>query len=88
MLHAELLPVPGGGLRDLSRERLDYLTAVAGYDDAPADEPAWGERLSGLGFMTGHDHPAVARIERRGPGVRSYRRRLKLTMRRRAVPDA
>ena len=57
MLHAELLPVSGSGFRDLSRERLeDYLTAVAGYDEAPADEPAWVERLSGLGFMTGHEN--------------------------------
>ena len=52
MLHAELLPVSGSGLRDLSRERLeDYLTAMVGQRETPASERAWIERLCELGFI-------------------------------------
>lgn len=52
MLHAELLPVSGSGLRDLSRERLtDYLATIVGDKEIPAFDEAWGERLCGLGFM-------------------------------------
>jgi ATP-dependent DNA helicase RecG len=52
MLHAELLPVSGSGLRDLSRERLtDYLTTIVGDKEIPASDEAWDERLCGLGFM-------------------------------------
>ena len=55
MLHAELLPVSGSGLRDLSRERLeDYLTVIVGERESPASERAWIERLCGLGFMIEH----------------------------------
>ena len=52
MLHAELLPVSGSGLGDLSRDRLeDYLTSIVGDNEIPAADGAWGERLCGLGFM-------------------------------------
>ena len=53
MIHAELLPVSGSGVHDLSKERLeDYLTAIVGDDELPTSGEAWGERLCGLGFMT------------------------------------
>ena len=53
MLHAELLPVSGSALRDLSKERLEhYLTAVVGDKESPDTVAAWHERLCGLGFMT------------------------------------
>ena len=53
MLHAELLPVSGSALIDLSRERLkDYLTRIVGDHEIPTSETEWGERLCGLGFMT------------------------------------
>lgn len=52
MLHAELLPVSGSGLGDLSRERLTgYLATMVGDKTLPASDEAWGERLCGLGFM-------------------------------------
>lgn len=52
LLHAELLPVSGTGLPDLSRERLaDYLSVVVGDSETPASDGAWEERLCGLGFM-------------------------------------
>ena len=52
MLHAELLPVSGSGLGDLSRERLtDYLATMVGDKTLPTSDEAWGERLCGLGFM-------------------------------------
>ena len=52
MLHAELLPVSGSALRDLSRERLeDYLTAIFRDNQVPTSEDAWHVRLCGLGFM-------------------------------------
>ena len=52
MLHAELLPVSGSALRDLSKERLEhYLTAVVGDKKLPNSGAAWHERLCGLGFM-------------------------------------
>ena len=52
MLHAELLPVSGSGLSDLSRERLTgYLATMVGDKTLPASDEAWGERLCGLGFM-------------------------------------
>ena len=51
MLHAELLPVSGSSLRDLSLERLaDYLSTIVGDQAIPASNEAWGERLCGLGF--------------------------------------
>ena len=53
MLHAELLPVSGSALIDLSRERLkDYLARIVGDHEIPTFETEWGERLCGLGFMT------------------------------------
>jgi ATP-dependent DNA helicase RecG len=52
MLHAEMLPVSGSTLGDLSRERLtDYLTAIVGDREVPATDERWGDRLCGLGFM-------------------------------------
>lgn len=64
MLHAELLPVSGSGLRDLSRERLtDYLATIVGDKEIPASDEAWGERLCGLGFMVERqDGPPVCTI--------------------------
>ncbi len=64
MLHTELLPVSGSGLRDLSEARLlDYLVAVVGDSEAPISEAAWGERLCGLGFMVERvDGPPVCTI--------------------------
>ena len=52
MLHAELLPVSGSALSDLSRERLeDYLTAIVRDNKIPSSGDEWHERLCGLGFM-------------------------------------
>ena len=64
MLHAELLPVSGSSLRDLSRERLtDYLATIVGDKEIPASDEAWGERLCGLGFMVERqDGPPVCTI--------------------------
>ena len=61
MLHAELLPVSGSGLADLSRERLeDYLTSIVGDDEIPGSDETWGERLCGLGFMAEREGGAPA----------------------------
>ena len=64
LLHAELLPVSGSGLGDLSRDRLeDYLVGVVGDDATPASEAEWHERLCGLGFLTERDDgPPVCTI--------------------------
>lgn len=64
MLHAELLPVSGSALQDLSRERLtDYLADIVGDREIPDSLEAWGERLCGLGFMTERpDGPPVCTI--------------------------
>ena len=52
MLHAELLPVSGSRLSDLSLERLaGYLSTIVGDKVLPTSGEAWGERLCGLGFM-------------------------------------
>lgn len=52
LLHAELLPVSGTGLADLSLERLgDYLHDVLGEADIPTTEEGWRRRLQVLGFM-------------------------------------
>ena len=52
LFRAELLPVSGSGLRDLSKERLeDYLTSIVGAPETPTSDEAWGEQLCGLGFM-------------------------------------
>ena len=52
MLHAELLPVSGSALSDLSKERLEhYLTAIIGDKESPVSVIEWHERLCGLGFM-------------------------------------
>ena len=64
MLHAELFPVSGSTLQDLSKERLeDYLTAIVGDREIPATSDAWRERLCGLGFMVERqDDPPVCTI--------------------------
>ncbi|MEZ5581921.1 MAG: ATP-binding protein [Candidatus Competibacteraceae bacterium] len=64
MLHTEMLPVSGSGLRDLSRERLnDYLANIVGDRALPISESEWGERLCGLGFMVERpDGPPVCTI--------------------------
>ncbi len=53
MLHAELLPVSGSSLRDLSLERLrHYLTSIVRDKAIPSTDETWGDRLCDLGFMT------------------------------------
>ena len=64
MLHAELLPVSGSGLQDLSLDRLkDYLSTVVGDKTLPTNDEDWRKRLCGLGFMVERiDGPAVCTI--------------------------
>ena len=64
MLYAELLPVSGSSLRDLSLERLTgYLSTIVGDTALPTSDEAWGERLCGLGFMVERqDGPPVCTI--------------------------
>lgn len=64
MLHAEMLPVSGSGLRDLSQERLtDYLATIVGDKEVPTADEAWSVRLCGLGFMVERqDGPPVCTI--------------------------
>ena len=64
MLHAELLPVSGSALRDLSRERLeDYLTGIVRDNQVPSSDDEWHERLCGLGFMVEREEgPPVCTI--------------------------
>ena len=53
LLHAELLPVSGSGLQDLSLDRLkDYLSTFVGDQMLPANDEDWWTRLCGLGFMS------------------------------------
>jgi ATP-dependent DNA helicase RecG len=53
LLHAELLPVSGTGVADLSAERIeDYVQNILGDMDWPADARAKEQRLEQLGFMT------------------------------------
>ena len=63
LLHAQLLPVSGSALVDLDRARLtDYLGRVLA-DEVPQAEPAWLDRLCGLGFMAERaDGPPVCTI--------------------------
>ena len=72
-LHAELLPVSGSGLGDLSRERLTgYLATMVGDKTLPTSDEAWGERLCGLGFMVERkDGPPTCTIS----GADSFRSR-------------
>lgn len=52
LLHAELMPVSGTGLADLSRDRLTaYLFDIIGDTEVSADDHAWHTRLEGLGLM-------------------------------------
>ncbi len=52
MLHSETMAVSGTAFSDLHLERLeDYLVNYIKDLAVPADEPAWVERLSGLGLM-------------------------------------
>ena len=65
MLHAEMLPVSGSGLADLSRDRLkDYLSLIMGDGKIPAGDSEWRERLRRLGFMgqleSGHQVCTIA----------------------------
>ena len=64
MLHAEMLPISGSGLRDLSQERLtDYLATMVEDKELPTTDEAWGVRLCGLGFMVERqDGPPVCTI--------------------------
>ena len=64
MLHAELLPVSGSGLADLSQDRLrNYLSLIVGDRNIPADDVEWCKRLCGLGFMTEtEDRPPVCTV--------------------------
>ena len=51
MLHAEMLPISGSGLRDLSQERLtDYLATMVEDKELPTTDEAWGCALMWLGF--------------------------------------
>lgn len=57
LLHVEVLPVAGTSFRNLDINRLEYyLRTVMDDPDVPSNdpnsEPAWVERLLGLGFMT------------------------------------
>ena len=53
MLHAELMPVSGSGLADLSQDRLkEYLSSIVGDKTIPGRSEDWHTRLCGLGFMT------------------------------------
>lgn len=52
LLHAELMPVSGTSLKDLSKERLTaYLRDIVGDVDALTTEEMWHTRLQGLGLM-------------------------------------
>ena len=64
MLHAELLPVSGSRLQDLSLDRLkDYLSTIVGDKTLPTNDEDWRKRLCGLGFMVERvDGPAVCTI--------------------------
>ena len=64
MLHAELLPVSGSGLADLSLDRLkDYLSTIVGDKILPTSDEEWRDRLCGLGFMVEReDGPAICTI--------------------------
>ena len=64
LIHAELLPVSGSGLQDLSVERLtDYVTTFTGDRSPPRTDEAWKERLCTLGFMVEReDGPPVCTI--------------------------
>ncbi|MEE4379425.1 MAG: RNA-binding domain-containing protein [Candidatus Competibacteraceae bacterium] len=64
MLHAEMLPVSGSGLRDLSLDRLtNYLTHIIGDKTLPTSAKEWDERLCGLGFMVERpDGPSICTI--------------------------
>lgn len=64
MFHAELLPVSGSKLTDLSLDRLkDYLLTIVGDKKSPVDNEDWHKRLCGLGFMVERDDgPAVCTI--------------------------
>ena len=53
LLHADLLPVSGSTLHDLSKERLeDFLRNVVDDEKTPESDESWIQRLCGLGLMT------------------------------------
>ena len=64
MKRAELLPVSGSDLCDLSRARLvDYLTTIIDDREVPETDEEWNERLCALGFMVEReDGPPVCTI--------------------------
>ncbi len=53
LVQADLMPVSGSELGDLSKERMeDYLVTFLRHDGPPQDDDAWHQRLVALGFMT------------------------------------
>ncbi|MCY4309199.1 MAG: putative DNA binding domain-containing protein [Rhodobacteraceae bacterium] len=66
MVHAELLPVSGSGLADLSQDRLKhYLISIVEDKEPPIEQNEWNKRLQGLGFMhesDGHTHSPLCTI--------------------------
>ena len=64
LLHAEVLPVSGTRLADLSTERLtDYLLNRVRDTEVPSSDAGWEQRLEGLGFMQPQkEGPAVCSI--------------------------
>lgn len=74
LVQADMLPVSGSELRDMSKERLaDYLVQLLGYPRTPRDDD-WCEQLSALGFMTERsDGPPLCTVA--GVALFAYRPR-------------
>lgn len=63
LLHAEVMPVSGSALADLSRDRLGYyFQSVLRDPEVPETEAAWERRLEGMGFLTVRDGKALCTI--------------------------
>ena len=75
LVQADVLPVSGSELRDMSKERLaDYLVELLGYRQAPQDDHTWCEQLAALGFMTERsDGPPLCTVA--GVALFAYRPR-------------
>lgn len=75
LVQADMLPVSGSELRDMSKERLaDYLVQLLGYPQTPLDDDEWCEQLSALGFMTERsDGPPLCTVA--GVALFAYRPR-------------
>ena len=75
LVQADMLPVSGSELRDMSKERLaDYLVQLLGYPQTPRDDDEWCEQLSALGFMTERsDGPPLCTVA--GVALFAYRPR-------------